>query len=117
MENNPWEVDSTQAFWHLICPECTFFTAEEKYFENHAVANHPLSSVLFEKTKTIRSNEVNIKEEVVDNVDHVIVGDIKKEPSEIINDGENDPFDLSDPQYSIHQERENLTIPVEPSLL
>ena len=117
MENNPWEVDSIQAFWHLKCPECTFFTAEENYFENHAVANHPLSAVLFEKTKTIRSNEVNIKEEVVDNFDHVIVGDIKKEPSEIINDAENDSFDLSDPQYSIHQERENITIPVDPSLL
>jgi hypothetical protein len=119
MENNPWEVDSIQAFWHLKCPECTFFTAEENYFENHAVANHPLSAVLFEKTKTIRNNEVNIKEEIVDNVDHFIVGDIKKEPSEIINDAENDPFDLSDsnPQYSIHQERENLTIPVNPSLL
>ena len=53
----------------------------------------------------------------MDNFDHVIVGDIKKEPSEIINDAKNDPFDISDPQYSIHQDRENLTIPVDPSLL
>ena len=111
MTNNPCDVGSIQAFWHLKCPECTFFTAEENYFENHAVANHPLSTVLFEKTKTIRS-----KKEIVDNFDHVIVGDIKKEPSEIINDAKNDPFDTSDPQYSIHQERENLTIPVDPSL-
>ena len=117
MKNNPWDVGSIQAFWHLKCPECTFFTAEENYFENHAVANHPLSAVLFEKTKTFRSNEVNIKEEIVDSFDHVIVGDIKKEPSEIINDAKNDPFDTSDPQYSIHQERENLTISVDPSLL
>ena len=28
MENNPWEVDSIQAFWHLKCPECTFFTGK-----------------------------------------------------------------------------------------
>ena len=117
MKNNPWDVGSIQAFWHLKCPECTFFTAEENYFENHAVANHPLSAVFFEKTKTIRSNEGNIKEEIVDNFDHIIVGDIKKEPSEIINDAKNDPFDLSGPQYLIHQERENLTIKVDPSSL
>ena len=106
----------------MFCKKKSFWqrftcTAEENYFENHAVENHPLSAVLFEKTKTIRNNEVNIKEEIVDNVDHFIVGDIKKEPSEIINDAKNDPFYIRDPQYSIHQERENLTIPVDPSLL
>ena len=117
MDINPWSVESIQAFWHLKCPECTFFTAEENYFENHAVAKHPLSATLFEKTKTIHNNEVNIKEEIVDNADQIIVCDIKNEPSEIINDAENDLFDVSDPQYLIHQERENLTIPVDPSLL
>ena len=120
MDINPWRVESIQEFVCFKCPECDYFNTEEIYFEDHAISNHPLSSVLFDrkhKTKTIRSNEVNIKEEVVDNVDHVIVGDIKKEPSEIINDAENDPFDLSDPQYSIHQERENLTMPVDPTLL
>ena len=122
MDINPWRVESIQEFVCFKCPECDYFNTEEIYFEDHAISNHPLSCVLFDRkhkhnTKTIPSNEVNIKEEVVDNVDHVIVGDIKKEPSEIINDSENDPFDLSDPQDSIHRERKNLTIPVEPSLL
>ena len=117
MDINPWRVESIQEFVCFKCPECDYFNTEEIYFEDHAISNHPLSSVLFDrkhkhKTETICSNE-----EIVDNVEHVIVSDIKKEPSEIINDAENDPFNLSEPQYLIHQERENLTIPVDPSLL
>ena len=47
MEINPWEVESIQAFYFLKCPECAFDTKEENYFQDHAVENHPLSSVLF----------------------------------------------------------------------
>ena len=48
MALNPWSVTTIQAFSCLKFPECEFYTKEENYFENHAILNHPLSSVLFE---------------------------------------------------------------------
>ena len=50
MVNNPWQVDSIQAFTFLKCPECNYDTKQENDFKDHAVDNHPLSSVLFSKT-------------------------------------------------------------------
>ena len=50
MEDNPWQVDSVQAFSFLKCPECIFDTQEEDFFQVHAIENHPLSYVLFGKT-------------------------------------------------------------------
>ena len=50
LEINPWNVQSLQAFLCLKCPECVFDTKEKDSFENHAIENHPLSSVLFGKT-------------------------------------------------------------------
>ena len=55
MGENPWQVDSIQAFSCFKCPECVFNTKKEDIFEDHAIENHPLSLVLFSKT---------IKEEV-----------------------------------------------------
>ena len=49
MDQNPWAVESIQAFYILKCPECDFHIREENSFENHATENHPLSSVLFDK--------------------------------------------------------------------
>ena len=49
MDQNPWAVESIQAFYFLKCPECDFNTKEENLFENHASENHPLSLVLFDK--------------------------------------------------------------------
>ena len=49
MEENPWQVDSVQAFSFLKCPECIFDTQEEDFFQVHATENHPLSLVLFGK--------------------------------------------------------------------
>ena len=48
-ENNPWNVESLQAFLYLKCPECVFDTKEKDSFQNHAIENHPLSTVLFAK--------------------------------------------------------------------
>ena len=45
--DNPWEVESVQSFAFLNCPECTFKTKEESFFENHAIETHPLCFVLF----------------------------------------------------------------------
>ena len=47
MGDNPWEVESVQSFAFLNCPECTFKTKEESFFQNHAIETHPLCFVLF----------------------------------------------------------------------
>ena len=61
---NPWQVDSVEAFTYLKCPECIFDAKEEKMFQNHAVENHPLSKVLFGKSGNV--DGVNI---IVQNYD------------------------------------------------
>ena len=49
MIDNPWNVDSIQAFLYLKCPECIFDTQEESTFRDHAFENHPLSFEFFGK--------------------------------------------------------------------
>ena len=49
MEINPWNVESIEAFSYFKCPECSFLSQVKKYFEDHAVKNHILSTVLFGK--------------------------------------------------------------------
>ena len=49
-ENNPWNVESLQAFLCLKCPQCVFDTKEKDSFQNHAIKNHPLSIVFFGST-------------------------------------------------------------------
>ena len=51
MSQNPWQVDSIEVFYYLKCPECKFDTQEEVIFQDHAVANHPLSFTLFGKSE------------------------------------------------------------------
>ena len=51
MAQNPWLVDSINAFYFLNCPECAFNTKEENCFQEHAMENHPLSFVLFGKSE------------------------------------------------------------------
>ena len=48
-KNNPWDVDSIQAFTFLKCPECNFDSKDEENFQDHAIENHPLSFVFFGK--------------------------------------------------------------------
>ena len=47
MEQNPWNVDSIEAFTFLKCPECNFDTEENDKFRDHALENHPMSFVFF----------------------------------------------------------------------
>ena len=64
MAQNPWAVESIQAFYFLKCPECDFDTKEENSFENHATENHPLSLVLFDKQSLKNDfDAIKIKEE------------------------------------------------------
>ena len=94
VHRNPWKVESIQDFSCLKCPECIFFTKEENYFENHAIANHPLSSILFQEQSMSTAFEGSFHEEPFDDVDSVNVGDIKKEPN-----SEMDPFQDSNNQW------------------
>ena len=78
MAQNPWAVESIQAFYFLKCPECDFDTKEENSFENHATENHPLSLVLFGK-KSINEDfdSIYIKEEPLSHSDTLISDDAK----------------------------------------
>ena len=96
MENNPWRVESIQDFSCLKCPECAYFTKDESYFEVHAIETHPLSAILFDKTKPIRTYKETVNKKVLDGEDHVSVGDIKKEPNEL-HSFEEDPLNFFDP--------------------
>ena len=44
---NPWLVDSIQAFSFLNCPECSFRAKDKNFFQGHALQNHPLSFQFF----------------------------------------------------------------------
>ena len=56
--DNPWYVDSIEAFACLKCPECVFNTKENKVFQNHAVETHPLYHVLFGAPKTVSDSSI-----------------------------------------------------------
>ena len=53
MNENPWQVDSIQDFAFLNCPECSFKTKTEEFFQDHAVSSHPMCFVLFGQTDVI----------------------------------------------------------------
>ena len=57
MAENPWLVNSIQAFSFLNCPECSFKAKDKNFFQGHALQNHPLSFEFFctssKKTKEI----------------------------------------------------------------
>ena len=80
MANNPWQVNSINAFSFLKCPECSFDTKEELIFQDHALGNHPLSFVLF--GKTCQEDEEIEPQEIL--VDPVFI-DIKQELPDTIN--------------------------------
>ena len=105
--NNPWRVDSIQEFSCLKCPECDYFNKKESYFKDHAISNHPLSSVLFDKTKPKSESEVAVKVEMPDCVNHVTVEDIKKEPSDLDSFAK-DPLDFCG--TNTHQEEHCMSL-------
>ena len=63
MEINPWLVKSVQEFSCLKCPECVFFSTEEKVFQDHAIKNHSLSFALFGKP-TNEAKAASMKTEI-----------------------------------------------------
>ena len=60
--NNPWLVESIEAFSFFKCPECKFDTKKENFFQVHATENHPLSFVFF--GKTLNENDFDFVQEV-----------------------------------------------------
>ena len=88
--DNPWQVESIQAFSILKCPECFFDTKDENKFEDHAMANHPMSYVLFGKSeKEINHNSVTDTErDLKDNT--IYASTFDKEDSEKYLQEEND---------------------------
>ena len=70
MAQNPWAVESLQAFYFLKCPECNFDTDKENLFEIHATENHALSFVLFDKKCVVEDfDTIDIKEEPLSHFD------------------------------------------------
>ena len=76
--DNPWQVESIEAFYCLKCPECTFYTKEEEIFFYHAFENHTLSNVFFGKSakgkeflaqKGILNEDVNFRMKQTKNCD------------------------------------------------
>ena len=73
-DNNPWLVESIEAFSFLKCPECKFNTKKENYFQVHATENHPLSFVFF--GKTLNENDFNFDQEVKSENGFVTIEDL-----------------------------------------
>ena len=99
MDDNPWHVDSIQAFCYLKCPECGFDTKEDNLFEDHATENHPMSIVLFEKEY--------VKTETYDH-------DIKSEPPDNVfendrTENHNEEFEYSNLEYSAREQEKPFT--------
>jgi uncharacterized Zn-finger protein len=122
MNTNPWQVDSIEAFSCLKCPECNFYSRDENYFQNHAMANHPCSVVFFGKHEEYiamtpeeyqkkfnkQSNldetsscqiKVEIKQEIVENESKLNDSELVDESYENLNGQEetfeNDPSDFN----------------------
>ena len=62
MTKNPWQVDSVQDFLYINCPECSFKTKEEGFFQDHAVASHPMCFPLFGRTDIV-IEEVTVEDQ------------------------------------------------------
>ena len=57
-KQNPWHVENINMFHLWCCPECKYRCPEQNEFEEHAIINHPNSSVLIKHPV--------IKEEIID---------------------------------------------------
>ena len=106
MFQNPWQVDSIQAFTCLKCPECTFFTKEDLIFQDHAKKNHPLSLTLFiESKENVSQTTETIKPEQLDSPEFSI--SIKQELDETniyVSKSENKPVDHGNKQLIYEQD-------------
>ena len=84
MVDNPWLVDSIQDFSCLKCPECTFDSKQETDFQDHAIQNHPLSSVLFEN-KFRENLNGNIDKEELENTTDISDKKTNSKDEDLVN--------------------------------
>ena len=79
MDVNPWQVESIEAFYSFLCPECGFNSKEGTFFQDHAIKNHPLSLVLFENSHEPKFNDVKYRnsEENLNGVQSDLVDNIE----------------------------------------
>ena len=69
MVENPWLVDSIQAFSFLNCPECSFKAKDKNFFQGHALQNHPLSFEFF-CTSSKKQKEIVIEIEKIETLEN-----------------------------------------------
>ena len=67
---NPWLVDSIQAFAFFNCPECQVKTKDENYFQDHALQNHPLSFEFFCKS-SVKTKEIVTEIEKIETLENM----------------------------------------------
>ena len=66
---NPWLVNSIQAFSFLNCPECSFKAKDKNFFQGHALQNHPLSFEFF-CTRSEKPKEIVTEIEKVESLEN-----------------------------------------------
>ena len=104
--DNPWQVNSIQAFSCLKCPECVFDTKEENNFKNHALDNHPLSFVLFGKNEVDTDALIDTDDKISDNCDaNITLGgetlslEVQNNPKIVEDESSNNDADYSDKHF------------------
>ena len=94
---NPWKVNSIDAFSYLKCPECEFDSKAESYFKRHAIKNHPLSHVFFGNDTIDDNTSITILKYNPNDIEKNIQETIKQ-GGKVLCGGER-PKDLSDGCY------------------
>ena len=69
---NPWQVNSIEAFAYLKCPECDFDSKAESSFKSHALKTHPLSHVFFGNATVNNDTKVTILKYDPNDIDNYI---------------------------------------------
>ena len=69
---NPWQVNSIEAFAYLKCPECDFDSKAESSFKSHALKTHPLSHVFFGNGTVDNDTKVTILKYDPNDIDNYI---------------------------------------------
>ena len=109
MEINPWNVGSIEAFSYFKCPECSFLSQVKKYFEDHAVKNHLLSTILFGKAIENLNNGGN--EMIPLECESLIVKETPTPLNEIGIDDLNDCF--ANDSFEDHMKKDkNIRVPI-----
>lgn len=113
---NPWQVQSLDAFNYLCCPECVFRSKETQLFENHAVLNHPQSSVFFNDSKDFKEVDDSYEpfEDSIEPVETNISDhesdflELKINPEEVEeHDTKNDFFEIEETSVKIKDESDD----------